>query len=111
MHNPEIANNERRLNDSLRRTFIGGLILTTSGVRALTHDMRSRVLAAVREQSEFPLGKGPYGQHDFGSVEIGGQRFFWKIDCYDQSGTCTSPDPSDPDVTRRVLTIMEASEL
>lgn len=52
----------------------------------------------------------PYEEHDFGAVEIAGQRVFWKIDYYDTSLEYCSPDPSDPAVTTRVLTVMLANE-
>ena len=35
---------------------------------------------------------------------------FWKIDAYDRTLEFGSDDPADPSVTRRVLTIMLASE-
>jgi hypothetical protein len=37
-------------------------------------------------------------------------RHFWKIDSYDRNTEFGSPDPADPDVTTRVLTIMRADE-
>jgi hypothetical protein len=35
---------------------------------------------------------------------------FFKIDYYDRTLTAHSPDPADPAVTRRVITVMLASE-
>ena len=52
----------------------------------------------------------PYGEHDFGALELEGERLFYKIDYYDQSLSAHSPDPSDETVTKRVLTIMLAEE-
>ena len=52
----------------------------------------------------------PHEEHDFGVVEHGGVRCFWKIDYYDREMEMLSPDPADPSVTTRVLTIMLADE-
>jgi hypothetical protein len=40
----------------------------------------------------------------------GGVRYFWKVDCYDRATEFGSPDPTDPAVTTRVLTILRADE-
>jgi hypothetical protein len=52
----------------------------------------------------------PYGEHDFGALDYAGAKLFWKVDCYDKSLSAGSPDPTDPNVTTRILTIMLASE-
>ena len=49
-------------------------------------------------------------EHDFGSFEADGQLIFFKIDYFDKALTAHSPDPSDPSVTERVITIMLAEE-
>ena len=49
-------------------------------------------------------------EHDFGKVVIAGVSCFWKIDYYDHTMTYGSEDPANPDITTRVLTIMQASE-
>jgi hypothetical protein len=49
-------------------------------------------------------------EHDSGSVEVDGDKFFWKIDAYSVNMTGGSEDPADPSKTTRVLTIMLASE-
>ena len=59
---------------------------------------------------KFTGDNDPYGEHDFGSVEVGGNGVFWKIDCYDLALTNHSPDPTDPSVTARVMTVMLAEE-
>jgi hypothetical protein len=68
------------------------------------------LLRRVAEFTEFKADNDPYGEHDFGKIEIEGESYFWKIDCYDKSLESGSPDPSDPAVTTRVLTIMRADE-
>jgi hypothetical protein len=52
----------------------------------------------------------PYEEHDFGSFEAEGEKIFFKIDYYDRTLTHHSPDPADPAVTERVITIMLADE-
>jgi hypothetical protein len=49
-------------------------------------------------------------EHDFGSFELAGETFFWKIEYYDETCTYGSEDPCDPDKTTRVLTLMLASD-
>jgi hypothetical protein len=49
-------------------------------------------------------------EHDFGSFEADGAVIFFKIDYFDKNLTYHSPDPSDPPVTERVITIMLAEE-
>ena len=52
----------------------------------------------------------PHEEHDFGAFDADGQRVFFKIDYFDESLTYHSPDPADPSVTKRVITIMLAEE-
>jgi len=94
----------RNLNDEFRRTLCGGRVLATHGVSALP-DMLE-VVEEVRNFSAFDESNDPHHEHDFGSFKRGDQNFFFKIDYYDLDMTMGSPDPSDPAVTTRVLTIM-----
>jgi Protein of unknown function (DUF3768) len=64
----------------------------------------------VTEFNAFTPDNDPYGEHDFGSFEDGGERIFWKIGYYDQRMEHGSEDPADPDRTYRVLTVMFSSE-
>lgn len=100
----------RRLNDRLRTTFISGRVMLTAGVRSLSDEERATLLQAVRAFDDFTLANDPYGEHDFGRVEVGGCGYFFKIDCYDVDLTYQSPDPADATVTTRVMTIMQEDE-
>ncbi|WP_245710820.1 DUF3768 domain-containing protein [Citreimonas salinaria] len=98
------------MNDAFRRTFAGGLVMTTQGVRDLPNDRQRQLLQALRSFNEFSEDNDPYGEHDFGAVTVGDDRFFWKIDYYDTDLAGHSPDATDPAVTRRVMTLMRADE-
>ena len=100
----------RHLNDQLRRLFAGGRVMITSGIRKLGSQAVQQVLDAVCRFAAFNPDNDPHDEHDFGAVDVAGQRVFWKIDCYDEQLEYGSPDPADPAVTARVLTIMLASE-
>src|SRR5215468_4917268 len=99
-----------RLNDAFRTTFVGGKVVMTRGVAALTSAERAAVLLGVRSLSAFMEDNDPHGEHDFGAFDIEGQTYFWKIDYYDPTLEFGSDNPADPAVTTRVLTIMLASE-
>jgi hypothetical protein len=97
-------------NDALRRTFIGGQIFITRGISALPLNAQTAITERVRSFEEFEEANDPWGEHDFGRFEYDGQTVMWKIDCYDMRLKRGSPDPTDPAVTRRVLTILLAEE-
>ena len=100
----------RTLNDAFRRSFAGGQIVETPGVVELAEVDRIALLLAVRRFDCFDVSNDPHGEHDFGAVEVAGERFFWKIDAYDRALGGGSPDPTDSAMTTRVLTIMRADE-
>lgn len=104
------ADRIRVLNDNFRSSFVGGRVLTTTGVAELSVDTKARVLLAVQSFSNFTTDNDPHREHDFGEIEIEGERYFWKIDYYDLDLKFGSEIPEDPNVTTRVLTIMRADE-
>ena len=89
-----------------------GSILMTSGIMALAPAAIIEIWAAVRGFDPFTPANDPYGEHDFGSIDIDGVgKVFWKIDYYaDETFTSGSEDPSDPARCFRLLTIMLAEE-
>lgn len=101
----------RELNDQLRTEGRGnGSVVITGGLRDRGEDFVRRVFEAVRTFDRFTNDNDPWGEHDFGAVEIEGEKIFWKIDCYDPTLTRGSENPANAMVTHRVLTIMLASE-
>jgi len=98
----------RKLNDAFRKSFRGGKIFVTPGV-TMRHDL-PEIVQRVRDYDTFDQGNDPYGEHDFGTLKIGDDALFWKIDCYDLDMQHASPYPADPNVTCRVLTVMLAEE-
>ena len=100
----------RELNNAFRRTFVGGAVMITAGVEAMPLEQRRSLLQKVRSFDAFSEDNDPHAEHDFGAVDEGVERYFWKIDYYDRSMEHGSPDPADPAVTTRVLTIMRADE-
>ena len=87
-----------------------GKIVFTRGITALPEEDQAEILERVCTFEDFAPENDPYDEHDFGAFEHHGQRIFWKIDYYDLGERFGSPDPADLSLTRRVLTIMLASE-
>ena len=100
----------RELNDQFRRTGIGGRQLITPGIQEMGLLDVMTIRQLVARYDAFCEDNDPYGEHDFGNLTYRGQKVFWKIDYYDATLTAGSPDPADPTVTTRVLTIMLAQE-
>ncbi|MEN5278787.1 DUF3768 domain-containing protein [Brucella sp. TWI432] len=98
------------LNDKLRVTGIGGRIVLTRGIIALEQAKIEEIMLAVRSFNVFDEVNDPYADHDFGLLEAAQLPVLWKIDYYDEALSMHSPDPANPDVTVRVLTIMLADE-
>jgi uncharacterized protein DUF3768 len=100
----------RALNDRFRTTMTGGRVMLTAGVDALPSDVKAMVIRRVATFSEFTPDNDPHGEHDFGSFELGGRKFFFKVDYYDPTLTYGLEDPAASSKTTRVLTIMLAEE-
>ncbi|WP_273728885.1 DUF3768 domain-containing protein [Brucella gallinifaecis] len=101
----------RELNDKLRQNDAGGQVVVSGALAHEDSDLIQRVRDAVRN-AEIATGDGndPYSEHDFGSVDVDGERYFWKIDYYNKEMDAGSEDPSDARQTVRLLTIMCASD-
>lgn len=100
----------RALNDELRQHLIGGLAIITPRVAALGPKAVERIVKTIAVFNSFCYENDPYEEHDFGLFEVDGQTLIFEIDYFDHTLTRHSPDPADPSVTERVITIMLAEE-
>src|SRR6202040_2164166 len=100
----------RALNDELRQNFTTGTAAMTAGVAALGAEAVARIVKTIAVYDDFCHANDPYEEHDFGAFEVDGQTIIFKIDYYDKALAFHSPDPADPSVTERVITIMLAEE-
>jgi hypothetical protein len=100
----------RDLNDQLRKHRIGGRVVMTRGIAALGPEAVLRIDYAVRAFDAFSADNDPYGEHDFGTVPVEEYVIMFKIDYYDLDLQYASPNPADPNVTCRVMTLMLADE-
>ena len=100
----------RELNDTLRVTLSGGRVVMTDTVAAMSESDRAAAFHAMMGFNQFNEDNDPYGEHDCAIFTVGKQRFLFKISYYDKSLERGSEDPSNPDITTRVLHLMLASE-
>jgi hypothetical protein len=98
------------LNDLLRKEGRGGIVHMTNGIAALGLVKVNQIFTAIAAFADFSEDNDPWREHDCSIMVIDGVKVIWKIDYYDRSRTYHSPDPSDPKVTVRVMTVMRADE-
>jgi len=99
------------LNDLCRTAMgVAGRVFQTAGINALPFADQSAIRERVETFDAFTPDNDPHGERDFGAFTHNGEKIFWKIDYYDQDFELMSPDPADPSVTTRVLTVMLADE-
>lgn len=104
-----------RLND-LARTAphrVNATWCMTQGVSALVAEAEPRgseLVQAIAGFSSFDADNDPFGERDFGALTLWGQRLFWKIDYLHPERDEHSPAKWSAELTRRVLTVMLASE-
>ena len=103
------------LNDALRQnpgTGEHGRIMMTRGVSELGIPFTTKALALLAAFNAFTGDNDPYGEHDFGSFELEGNKLFWKIDYFETGSDYMvgAETPENLATTERVLTMMLAEE-
>src|SRR5467141_2357784 len=100
----------RALNDELRKHLLGGGAVITAGIAELGPEAVERLVKTIAVFDDFCTANDPHGEHDFGAFDYEGVEVFFKIDYFDKDFQFHSPDPGDPAVTARVITLMLADE-
>jgi len=100
----------RELNDLLRKYGLGGQTVVTAGVKSEGLEFMFTALGMLREHDDFDQENDPHGEHDYGTFTMMDRILIWKIDYYAPDMIGGSSDPSDPNETVRVLTLMLAIE-
>jgi hypothetical protein len=100
----------RALNDDLRRHLYNGGVVLTAGIAALGDEAVGRLANAIATFDDFCSANDPHEEHDFGCFEFEGTEIMFKIDYFDKTLTYHSPNPADPALTERIITLMRADE-
>ena len=79
-------------------------LMMTKGVACLAEDKLLQLFKSFREFEKFEPGNDPYGERDFIALEVGGEKYFLKMDYFDDSFMYFREDGN------RVITIMQANE-
>ena len=91
---------------------VQGRMHLTSSLAMAEDGLALEAVQAVGAFEIFEPENDPSGWHDFGAVDIRGEKIFWKIDLYeaDSDFRYGAKTPDNPATTMRVLTIMMASD-
>lgn len=97
----------RQINDRLRQRHEGGRVVLSDGVRALPVGTVARILIAIRDAGP-PADHSD--EHDAGRVLVDGHEVLWVIDAFGLDWISHSPDPSEPSLTCRRLSVLLVEE-
>lgn len=93
---------------------IPGRVVMTQGVSDLGMASRLRMHQAIVAYDGFTEDNDPDAHHDFGeiTIDVDGApvRIWFKLDLYDLRYETGSEQPDDPQLTRRVMTLLMPSE-
>ncbi len=103
-------NDIAKLNNDFRKSFIGGEVLLSAGISAMSSEDKANIISLVQNFNDFNEGNDPYKEHDCASFDYKGNKILWKIDYYDLNHEYMSENPANPDITNRVLTILLSCE-
>ncbi len=103
-----ISQNIRKKNDLLRQQVplvpMPNRFMMTSSVACLPEKKLTSLFSKVVNFNDFNQDNDPHGEHDFGTVFQDGEKYFWKIDYYDDDYKFHKEDGN------RVILLMHARD-
>ncbi len=97
-----------KLNDYLRQSIPAlpqpHKLMLSESVASLPRSTMATLFHAIKTFQNFTEGSDPYSEHDFGSLFLEGEKYFWKFDYFDDDFEFFKENGN------RVLTIMNAAE-
>ncbi|PTV70208.1 DUF3768 domain-containing protein [Agrobacterium pusense] len=102
----------RDLNDELRTRghARNGRVVVMGGLANEDNQKKVQVAIAAGQHTDWNSGDDPYGEHDFGRLDVEGEAFLFKIDYYSLDEAHASEHPEDQNTTIRVMTLMYAED-
>ena len=119
LSSPEAAALIAAQNDAFRRSIAQfatgpnvpkGKVVMTRGVAEQSADFQRELITKVMGFDAFDTDSDPYGWHEMGVIEISDRTVWFKIDLLDVNYAYGAEDPTDPNQTRRVMTLLFPSE-
>jgi hypothetical protein len=110
-HLSERADKIRALNDRFRRGDMTlGKVIFVGALAQAPIEKQLLAYGRVKSFEAFEEVNDTYGEHDFGSFDLLGDKFFFKIDYYDHAIQFGAEDPADPKECVRILSIFFADD-
>lgn len=106
----------RQLNDLMRTNMPASLVgsknraVFSGSLTGADTEFKNAALNAVRDFRAFTEGNDPYGEHDMGTVEVGGEQIMFKFDYYAPDLMHGSEQPWNAAETVRFLSIFYAGD-
>ena len=74
------------LNDKFRKSFIGGEVLLSAGIAAMSSEDKANIVSLVQNFNDFTEDNNVYGERDFGSFDYKDEKILKLIDVYNAVG-------------------------
>lgn len=105
------AQQERQLNDTLRREMPHGSVIIRGGVKQVSNEQLVALTELIQNYDDFEPGQRAGDLHDSGTLIFEGEEIVWWIENYADSVTMETSDDVGHRIDRRVLVIMQACEM